>query len=100
MNDILKETAQKRDEFLEKHPQRMNTKKIKEDDYVLVSGEADEVFRVIKVVDNSVILSNGVAESKIKCTLIPKKFHNKLYIISTTYIDSDSIRQIRKEDRE
>jgi len=75
-------------------------KTIKINDYVLVSGEADEVFRVTNVTDKAIILSTGVAESKIKCTLIPKKFHNKLYTVSTMYIDSASIQQIRKEDEE
>ncbi|TET61101.1 MAG: hypothetical protein E3J47_05705 [Candidatus Stahlbacteria bacterium] len=75
-------------------------KKIKMGDYVLVAGEADEVFQVTKVIDNSVVLSTGVVESKIKCTLIPKKFYNKLYTVSTMHIDSASFLQIRKEDGE
>lgn len=61
-------------------------KEIKINDYVLVSGEGDEVFRVIEVMDKSVVLSTSVVESKTKCTLIPEKFHNELYTISTTYI--------------
>ena len=73
-------------------------KEIKIDDYVLVAGEANEVFQVVEIMDKAVVLSTGVIESKTKCTLIPKKFHNELYTISTTYIYTGVIRQIQKED--
>lgn len=75
-------------------------KKIKIDDYILVAGEANEVFQVVEVMDKAVVLPTGAVESKIKCTRIPKKFHNELYTISTTYINTGVIRQIKKEDEE
>jgi len=73
---------------------------MKTNDYVLVAGEADEVFQVIGVKGDSVILSTGVVEPKKKCTRIPKRFHNKLHTVSSTHIDYDSFNQIMKEDKE
>jgi hypothetical protein len=69
-------------------------KEIKINDYVLVSGEGDEVFRVIGMADKTVILETGIVEPKRKCTPVPRKFHYKLSTVSHTYLDFDSINEI------
>ena len=69
-------------------------KEIKINDYVLVLGEGSEVFQVVGLTDQAIFLSTGITEPKEKCTLVPKKFHNKLSTVSYMHLDSDSINQI------
>jgi len=72
---------------------------IKKDDYVLVAGEANEVFKVAGVVNSSVILTTGWAEPLSKCTRIPERFHNKISTMTTRHLDFETVDYLyRKED--
>ena len=73
---------------------------IKAGDYVLVSGEANEVYIVDRVQDKSVILNTGWAEPIDKCTLIPKEFHDKVSTMTSRHLDFEIVDYLyRKEKR-
>jgi hypothetical protein len=60
---------------------------IKPGDYVLVNGEGNEAFFVLRVNKKTIALSNGVSEPIEKCRRIPQKFHKHLYDIIKCYLD-------------
>jgi hypothetical protein len=68
--------------------------KIKKGDKILVSGEATQVFEVLEVTNNSIILDTGYAEPFEKCTVIPEKYHKHIYTIKASYIDPISMMKI------
>ena len=61
---------------------------VKKGDQVLVAGESNEVFKVIGVEVDYVILHTGWKESIKKCTVIPEKYHSVVYSVIHDYIDS------------
>ena len=71
---------------------------IKAGDYVIVAGEANEVFEVSKVEGKSVILTTGWAEPIDKCLRIPRKFHNKISKMSSMHLDFEVVDHLYKKD--
>jgi hypothetical protein len=74
---------------------------IKIDDYVLVSGEGNEVFKVINMIDTpykGVVLDTGFCEELKKCWKIPKKYHKKFYKDPSTYINISEIPELNDKD--
>lgn len=67
---------------------------IKKGDQIIVAGESNEVFKVIGVEGDYVILHTGWKEPIKKCTVIPEKYHDIIYSVIHDYIDSDIILQI------
>ena len=73
----------------------MNEKNISKGDYVLVNGEATEVFRVQDENNHSIILSTGCAEPIEKCKRIPIKFHKHITRTIKLHLDFEYIDQIK-----
>jgi hypothetical protein len=72
---------------------------IKIGDYVLVSGEGNEVFKVINLIHTpykGVALDDGCCEELRKCWRIPKKYHSKFYKDPGTYINISEIPELNK----
>jgi hypothetical protein len=65
--------------------------KIKPSDYVLVDGEANEVFFVIGANKTTIALSNALYEERRKCRRIPKRLHKHFYAVIKTYLDQEKI---------
>ena len=72
---------------------------VKAGDYVIVVGEANEVFEVDRIDGRSVILTTGWAEPINKCTPIPKKFHALISTTTTRHIGFD-VMDMMEEDNE
>jgi len=72
---------------------------LKHGDYVIVSGEANEVYTVDHVKGKSVVLTTGWAEPIEKCTLIPKKFHSKISTMTSRHLDFEVIDYLHRKDK-
>lgn len=62
---------------------------VKKGDQVIVAGESNEVFIVIGVEKDAVILHTGWKEPINKCTIIPEKYHGEIYSTIHSYIDTE-----------
>jgi hypothetical protein len=67
---------------------------IKKGDKVVVLGEGSSVFDVRDVTKTSVILDTGCAEPIEKCTLIPKKYYDKIYSYTVSHLDSEVLMKL------
>lgn len=75
-----------------------NTDIIKVDDYVLVSGEGNQVFQVINLIETpykGVVLKEGWCEERKKCWRIPEKYHDQFYKDPSIYIDISDIKELQ-----
>jgi len=72
-------------------------------DYILVTGEGNQVFKVIELVYapyEGVVLDTGWCEETKKCWKIPKKYHKKFYKDPSTYINISDIPELMEDDED
>lgn len=71
------------------------------DDYILVTGEGNQVFKVVKLVHTpykGVVLDTGWCEELKKCWKIPKKYHKEFYKDPSTYINISDITELTEDN--